>query len=136
MRTPGLLPGTLAATIDQGKIDAVSTGFTPHPGFLVVVPLRQTADSPARVATAIRQLLGSGGREPREWLAAYAVSYISAHLTGRRSRWRFGFSGAFQDAVRETISWESPEGKRYQLCEAPAVLIVRPRGIFGEEGRF
>ena len=33
-----------------------------------------------------------------------------------------------QDAVRGTISWESPEGKRYELCEKPATLIVRPRG--------
>ena len=33
-----------------------------------------------------------------------------------------------QDAVRGTITWESPEGKRYQLCEKPATLIVRPRG--------
>jgi len=33
-----------------------------------------------------------------------------------------------QDAVRGTITWESPEGKRYELCEKPAVLVVRPRG--------
>jgi malate synthase len=32
------------------------------------------------------------------------------------------------DAVRGTITWTSPEGKRYQLCEEPAVLGVRPRG--------
>jgi malate synthase len=33
-----------------------------------------------------------------------------------------------QDAVNETITWQSPEGKRYELCDEPAVLIVRPRG--------
>ncbi len=44
--------------------------------------------------------------------------------------WQNIIEGQFnlQDAVRETITWESPEGKRYQLCEKPAVLIVRPRG--------
>ena len=32
------------------------------------------------------------------------------------------------DAVRRTIDFESPEGKRYQLNERTAVLLVRPRG--------
>jgi len=33
-----------------------------------------------------------------------------------------------RDAVRGTIAYTSPEGKRYQLGEHPAVLMVRPRG--------
>ena len=33
-----------------------------------------------------------------------------------------------RDAVAGTITWTSPEGKRYELCEKPAVLMVRPRG--------
>jgi len=33
-----------------------------------------------------------------------------------------------QDAVAGTITYTSPEGKRYELCETPAVLMVRPRG--------
>jgi malate synthase len=32
------------------------------------------------------------------------------------------------DAVRRTIDFESPEGKRYRLNEKTAVLLVRPRG--------
>jgi malate synthase len=32
------------------------------------------------------------------------------------------------DAVRRTISFESPEGKRYELADRTAVLLVRPRG--------
>jgi malate synthase len=32
------------------------------------------------------------------------------------------------DAVRGTITYDSPEGKHYQLCETPATLMVRPRG--------
>ena len=33
-----------------------------------------------------------------------------------------------QDAVRGSIRYTSPEGKDYELCEQPAVLVVRPRG--------
>jgi malate synthase len=33
-----------------------------------------------------------------------------------------------RDAVNGTISYVSPEGKRYRLEEKPAVLMVRPRG--------
>ncbi|MBI4126583.1 MAG: malate synthase A [Deltaproteobacteria bacterium] len=33
-----------------------------------------------------------------------------------------------RDAIRRTISFESPEGKKYTLNEKTAVLMVRPRG--------
>src|SRR5450631_2879475 len=33
-----------------------------------------------------------------------------------------------RDAVRGAITYTSPEGKRYEVCETPAVLMVRPRG--------
>ncbi|MBI1723909.1 MAG: malate synthase A [Gemmatimonadetes bacterium] len=33
-----------------------------------------------------------------------------------------------RDAVRQVITYESPEGKRYELKPQPAVLFVRPRG--------
>jgi malate synthase len=33
-----------------------------------------------------------------------------------------------RDAVRGTITYASPEGKRYELGEKPATLMVRPRG--------
>ena len=33
-----------------------------------------------------------------------------------------------RDAVRGTITYTSPEGKRYEVCETPAVLMARPRG--------
>ncbi len=33
-----------------------------------------------------------------------------------------------RDAVRRAINYTSPEGKAYRLGDAPAVLIVRPRG--------
>jgi malate synthase len=37
------------------------------------------------------------------------------------------------DAVRGTISFENPAGKRYQLEPDPAILFVRPRGLHLEE---
>ena len=33
-----------------------------------------------------------------------------------------------RDAVNGTITYTSPEGKHYEVCEAPATLMVRPRG--------
>lgn len=38
-----------------------------------------------------------------------------------------------RDAVNRTIFFENPNGKRYQLNERTAVLIVRPRGLHLEE---
>ncbi|GHI00593.1 malate synthase A [Neobacillus kokaensis] len=38
-----------------------------------------------------------------------------------------------RDAVKRTISFENPNGKRYELNEQTAVLIVRPRGLHLEE---
>ena len=40
------------------------------------------------------------------------------------------------DAVAGTITYDSPEGKHYQLCDVPAVLMVRPRGWHLEEKHF
>ena len=37
------------------------------------------------------------------------------------------------DAVRRTLEYVSPEGKRYQLAEQLATLVVRPRGWHLEE---
>ena len=41
-----------------------------------------------------------------------------------------------RDAVAGTIAYTSPEGKRYEVCEAPATLMVRPRGWHLEEKHF
>jgi malate synthase len=38
-----------------------------------------------------------------------------------------------RDAINETISFESPEGKKYKLNKKTAVLMVRPRGFHLEE---
>src|SRR5215469_14528031 len=41
-----------------------------------------------------------------------------------------------RDAVNGTISYLSPEGKRYELAEKTAILMVRPRGWHLEEKHF
>ena len=52
--------------------------------------------------------------------------------------WQNTIEGQFnlRDAVRGTISFTSPEGKRYDLSERRAVLKVRPRGWHLEEKHF
>ena len=44
--------------------------------------------------------------------------------------WRNNIEGQInlRDAIAGTITYESPEGKSYQLAEKTAVLMVRPRG--------
>ena len=39
-----------------------------------------------------------------------------------------GGQAALMDAVRGTLTFESPEGKAYRVGERPAQLVVRPRG--------
>ena len=39
-----------------------------------------------------------------------------------------GGQAALMDAVRGTLTFDSPEGKSYRLGERPATLLVRPRG--------
>ncbi len=41
--------------------------------------------------------------------------------------------GALMDAVRRTLTFASPDGKRYRLNETLATLVVRPRGWHLEE---
>src|SRR5947209_2633171 len=49
--------------------------------------------------------------------------------------WRNVIDGQLnlRDAVRGAISYTSPEGKRYEVSQNPAVLMVRPRGWHLEE---
>jgi malate synthase len=52
--------------------------------------------------------------------------------------WRNNLDGQFnlRDAVNSTIGYVSPEGKRYELRERTAVLMVRPRGWHLDEKHF
>ncbi|MGD0362726.1 MAG: malate synthase A [Bryobacteraceae bacterium] len=52
--------------------------------------------------------------------------------------WRNNLDGQFnlRDAVNGTIGYVSPEGKRYELGERIAVLMVRPRGWHLDEKHF
>ncbi len=52
--------------------------------------------------------------------------------------WKNNIEGQvnLRDAIRGTISYVSPEGKRYELKENPATLMVRPRGWHLEEKHY
>ncbi len=52
--------------------------------------------------------------------------------------WKNNIEGQFNlcDAVRGTITYESPEGKKYSLNEKRATLFVRPRGWHLDEKHF
>jgi malate synthase len=52
--------------------------------------------------------------------------------------WRNNIEGQLnlRDAVRRTISFTSPEGKKYELAGKTAVLMVRPRGWHLEEKHY
>jgi malate synthase len=52
--------------------------------------------------------------------------------------WRNNMEGQInlRDLVNETISYESPEGKRYSLGKETATLMVRPRGWHLDEKHF
>ena len=52
--------------------------------------------------------------------------------------WQNNIEGQFnlRDAVNETIVFESPEGKRYELAPKTATLLVRPRGWHLAEKHF
>jgi malate synthase len=41
-----------------------------------------------------------------------------------------------RDAVNGSITYEGPEGKRYEMCDEPATLMVRPRGWHLDEKHF
>ena len=52
--------------------------------------------------------------------------------------WSNNLEGQYnlREAIRGTIRYESPEGKKYQLGAKPATLVVRPRGWHLDEKHF
>ncbi len=56
--------------------------------------------------------------------------YMADFEDSNAPTWRNNLEGQLnlRDAVRGTISFSSPEGKRYSLAPHPATLMVRPRG--------
>jgi len=59
-----------------------------------------------------------------------ANTYMADFEDAHSPTWRATIEGQLNlcDAVDGTISWLSPESKRYELNQNPATLIVRPRG--------
>lgn len=60
-----------------------------------------------------------------------ASAYMADFEDSNSPAWENNLSGQanLRDAVNGTISFESPEGKRYALAQKTATLLVRPRGL-------
>jgi len=67
-----------------------------------------------------------------------AKTYMADFEDSHAPTWEGTLQGQvnLMDAVRGTITFDSPEGKHYELQDNPAVLIVRPRGWHLPEKHF
>jgi malate synthase len=109
----GVLPDFLAGTRDVRESDWV---VAPAPADLE--DRRVEITGPAEPKMMINAL-NSGARVFMADLED-ALSPTWANLVAGQA--------ALMDAVRETLTFESPEGKSYKLAERTATLLVRPRG--------
>ena len=64
--------------------------------------------------------------------------YMADFEDSNTPTWSNNIEGQYnlRDAIRGTITFESPEGKKYQLGEKLATLMVRPRGWHLDEKHF
>src|ERR1700719_2038943 len=71
-------------------------------------------------------------------LTAGANVFMADFEDSNSPTWNNSIEGQhnLRDAVRGTIRYESPEGKRYQVGPNPATLFVRPRGWHLDEKHF
>src|SRR3954471_19093169 len=107
-----------------------------RPDFLVAT--REVRDAAWTVAPAPadlndRRVEITGPAEPKMMINALnsGASVFMADLEDALSpTWANVVAGqaALADAVRRTLTFESPEGKSYRLAERTATLVVRPRG--------
>ncbi|MFL5672171.1 MAG: malate synthase A, partial [Chloroflexota bacterium] len=107
-----------------------------RPDFLVAT--REVRDGAWTVAPAPddlddRRVEITGPAEPKMMINALnsGASVFMADLEDALSpTWANVVAGqaALADAVRRTLTFESPEGKSYRLAERTATLVVRPRG--------
>src|SRR5262245_11775933 len=106
---PDFLPGTARVRESQWQVDPVPADLQDR---------RVEITGPVDRKMVINAL-NSGAR-------CYMADFEDAHCP----TWDGTLEGQInmRDAVRGTIEHVSPEGKRYQLNERPATLLVRPRG--------
>ncbi|MFL5712245.1 MAG: malate synthase, partial [Chloroflexota bacterium] len=107
-----------------------------RPDFLVAT--REVRDdawtvAPAPVDLDDRRVEITGPAEPKMMINALnsGASVFMADLEDALSpTWANVVAGqaALADAVRRTLTFESPEGKSYRLADRTATLVVRPRG--------
>ncbi|MDQ6794802.1 MAG: malate synthase A [Chloroflexota bacterium] len=96
----------------------------------------RVADAPADLDD--RRVEITGPAEPKMMINAFnsGARVFMADLEDSLSpTWAnvVGGQSALRDAVRRTLTFDSPEGKAYRLKERIATLVVRPRGWHLEE---
>jgi malate synthase len=107
-----------------------------RPDFLVATREVREADwtvAPAPADLDDRRVEITGPAEPKMMINALnsGARVFMADLEDALSpTWAnvVGGQAALIDAVRDTLTFESPEGKSYRVGERPATLLVRPRG--------
>jgi malate synthase len=107
-----------------------------RPDFLVATQHVRDAEwtvAPAPADLDDRRVEITGPAEPKMMINALnsGASVFMADLEDALApTWAnvVGGQAALADAVRRTLTFESPEGKAYRLAEKTATLLVRPRG--------
>jgi malate synthase len=115
----------------QAELDAGA-----RPDFLEATRRVREADwtvAPAPADLDDRRVEITGPAEPKMMINAFnsGARVFMADLEDALSpTWAnvIGGQAALADAVRRTLTFESPEGKAYRLADRTATLVVRPRG--------
>jgi malate synthase len=116
----------------QAEIDAgASPGLLPETAAIRADPSWQVAEAPPDLLD--RRVEITGPAEPKMMINALnsgARVFMADFEDALSPTWAnvVGGQAAVRDAVRGTLSFRSPEGKRYELGDRLATLLVRPRG--------
>ena len=80
--------------------------------------------TPVNCPRSVTTLLNSGARVYMADFEDSTTPTWANVLHGQRN---------LRDAVRRKIDFTTPEGRKYALCDNPAVLCMRPRGLHLDE---
>jgi malate synthase len=116
----------------QAEIDGgASLGLLPETAAIRLDPTWRVAEAPDDLLD--RRVEITGPAEPKMIINALnsgARAFMADFEDSLSPTWANVVGGqlALRDAVRGTLTFDSPEGKSYRLGPTPATLLVRPRG--------
>ena len=118
--------------IRQAEIDAGNLpNFLPSTAHIRSDPTWRVASTPADLQKRRVEITGPTDRKMLINALNSGASVFMADFEDANSHtWRNMIEGHInlRAAIDRTIAFTNPDGKRYQLHEQPAVLLVRPRG--------